>query len=140
MSGHLIATMGAPGAGKSTWAQAHHDGHVISTDAIRHGADYRMVYRMAMAEVEHRLRVGQEVVFDATLASPITRSHLLDIAERQGATTTLVVFDTPLDLCVARQAERDIPVDEERVRTSWQTVQDQLEDIRLERWHEIEVV
>ena len=138
MSGHLIALMGPPGAGKSTWAQTRE--HVISTDAIRHGADYRTVYRIAMRELEARLGYGEEVVFDATCASPVTRRHLLDIAGHTQARTTLVVFTTPLADCVARQAGRDIGVSEERVRESWQAIADQVSDVHRESWQTVELV
>lgn len=136
---HLIALMGAPGAGKSTWAMGQ-DVPVVSTDAIRHGADMRMVYRHAMAEVEYRLGRGHDVVFDATLANPVTREHLLDIAERLDARTTLRVFWTPLSVCLERQTERDIPVPDERVRRSWQAIASQLDDLSDERWNVVEFV
>ena len=133
---HLIALMGAPGAGKSTWAKGQ-DVPVVSTDAIRHGADMRMVYRHAMAEVEYRLAHDMDVVFDATLANPVTREHLLEVAARTDARTTLRVFGTPLSVCLERQAGRDIPVPDERVRRSWQAIASQLDDLSDEAWNVI---
>ncbi len=115
---HLIMLMGPPGSGKSTYAQRYP--FVASTDALRvadvhDAAGVTAVYDAAFDYVVQSLKHDRTVVFDAA-SSQLARRRALRIAAGWRAPTTLVVFDTPLDVCIERQAGREYPVAESVVR------------------------
>lgn len=112
----LIALMGAPGSGKTTWARST-GLPIVSTDTLR-AAHVRGsfstsmagdVYARAADAIARALKANKRVVFDSVLANPKVRANLLGMARALHATATLVVFDTDLDVCIERQAGRKEP-------------------------------
>ena len=52
------------------------------------------------------LRRGKDVIVDATASKPEHRATWIQIAQRTRARTRLVVFTTPLDVCLYRNSQR----------------------------------
>lgn len=117
----LWLLVGIPASGKSTWAAAQSAGRVVCMDVIREAltgdaGDQRRndeVFRRAMGEVRRGLLEEEQVIFDATNATPEARQQPLRIAASVGAAVTAVFFDTPFWLCAQRNAVRPrrVPVD-----------------------------
>lgn len=125
--GQLVMMVGIPASGKSTWIRENcAEGWTwISPDAI---LEERYHYewtpeRAAEAWAESFqaygavLLAGGKVVWDATFVSPITRASVLHIAKGVGFSTTAVFMDADLEMCIARNIERDRePVPENTIR------------------------
>lgn len=114
--GSLVILVGPAGAGKSTWAARHAPpGTVLSSDEMRamvagDAADQSAsadAFRLLHAVVEARLRRGLLTVVDATNLLASSRLSLLRVASRHGRPAAAVVFDVPLETCLARDAGRD---------------------------------
>ncbi|MCA1194166.1 ATP-binding protein [Saccharopolyspora sp. 6V] len=117
MTGLLIATIGPPGAGKTTWARCWAAGlgaRVVGLDAWRsrvsccsadQGATPRAV-QGALQEAREALAGGSTVLWDATSARVRDRAALLDLAAESGAATAAVVLLPPLPVAHARNAAR----------------------------------
>jgi protein phosphatase len=111
----LILLIGAPGAGKSTWARTHFRAEdVVSSDALRawvcgdpnnQQATPDAVALMHLA-VAARMRFGLTTLVDATNAAADHRQQLLDLAEAVHRPAVAVVLDVPLVECLRRNARR----------------------------------
>ncbi|WP_430786885.1 AAA family ATPase [Actinoplanes sp. G11-F43] len=113
--GLLLLTVGAPGAGKSTWAHRHFPpSAIISSDQLRFRVCGRhtdqaatpAAVRILHAIVQGRMQFGQTTVVDATNAEPRHRDELLEAAHQHGRPVVAVVFDVPLQICLDRNARR----------------------------------
>lgn len=115
----LVVLVGPAGAGKSTWAAAgYRDAEVVSSDALRErvgtgpadldaGDD---AFAVLEAIVAARLRRGLTTVVD-TLGLDTTRRRAWLAAGRAAEIPCVAaVFDTPGELCRARNRQRDRPV------------------------------
>ena len=130
----LILTIGVPGSGKSTWARGEADWNnrvlfdtptiIVERDEIRREltGDHQDFTREAAVTriAEDRVRIalargGTVIVADTNLRAKYRR-RWAKMAEQYGAKYREVVFDTPLDVCLARDAARDKPVGEEVIR------------------------
>lgn len=113
--GGLVLLIGASGSGKSTFAARHFDADaVISSDRLR-GAlagdetDQRATdaaFRRLDQWLDARLGAGALAVVDATNVEWTRRSELIRRARHHGRPAIAIVFDLPLDLCLARNAAR----------------------------------
>lgn len=118
----LVAVIGPPGAGKSTFARAYSASLrglpvVLSLDAFRAEASRyndpsdQSVTRQAVRELHATLAAylseGRTVVVDATNAERPHRLDLLRLAEPYDALTAAVVILPDLAECLARNAARD---------------------------------
>lgn len=118
--------VGPSGSGKSTWAARWFDlADVLSSDAFRvlvggDATDQEVTgdaFQLLHAAVRARLRRGRLTVVDATNLTSGARSGLLRLAGAADRPCVAVVFETPLDRCLARNARRpDRQVPEEVVR------------------------
>lgn len=121
--GTLVLLVGPAGSGKSTWAAAHRrPTEIVSSDALRAAvcddpgdqdanAD---AFRILHAIVRARLARGRTAVVDATNLTDGARRPLLALAARFERPVVAIVFRTPLDVCLARNAarsERRVPED-----------------------------
>lgn len=113
--GTLVLLVGPAGAGKSTWAARQRPATaVVSSDALRaavsddptdQGATAD-AFRLLHTIVRARLVRGRTTVVDATNLTEGARRPLLSLAARSGRPVVAVVFDAPLDVCLARNAAR----------------------------------
>lgn len=127
--GTFLILIGAPGAGKSTWAARHFPADaIVSSDRMRqlvsgdesNQAATPAAMRVLTAIVEGRLEHRQTVVVDATNARPDQRQDLIDAGWRYNCPPIAVVFDVPLAVCLDRNQQRPQPrrVPEPFVRTT----------------------
>jgi len=111
----LIALAGASGSGKTTFARRWFaPTEVLSSDVFRSlVADderdqsatedaFEALYFIAA----RRLARGKLTVVDATHAYPFARMRLREFATAQGVEVVLIVFDLPLEICLAGNAAR----------------------------------
>lgn len=117
--GRLVATIGPPGAGKTTWRHRHtHPGvTVASLDTYRRQVSWcgctanqdatPLALALAVSSTRAALARGATVVWDATNAEKAARALLLVLAAESAAATTAVVFLPPLAVVLARNARRD---------------------------------
>ena len=121
----LVVLVGPAGSGKSTWAAAQLPGAVVSSDAIRalvgEGEHDQRASRDAFdvldLVVERRLRRGLTTVVDTLGLDRRRRRAYRSIARRAGVACVAVPFDTPVEVCLARNAARDRRVAEDVVRS-----------------------
>ncbi len=111
----LVVLVGPSGSGKSTFARRHFSvDEVVASDEFRErilgdARDQRAteeVFRQLHGAVEARLRQGLLVVVDATNVVSWDRQGLLRLSERHGRPTVAIVFDLPLEQCLAANAAR----------------------------------
>lgn len=123
----LTVLVGAPGSGKSTYADKAGRGEVVSTHGARvdpgsGGEVMRGCYR----RLHELLESGQDAVFDTTGASTNIRKAAINIARKYGAEAHALVFDPPVEACVEAQRNRAHPVPEEDVRRYHANIRRQL--------------
>ena len=113
--GNLTVLVGIPGSGKSTWARDFGGRAIIvSTDQIREefwgdASDQRnpkKVFEYAYAVTKCALADGHNVIFDATNLTKKTRARLLEETKRFTNEKYAIVFMTPFDTCMRRNAAR----------------------------------
>jgi len=114
-----VVLVGASGAGKSTWAAARFRAdEVVSSDALRgvvgsgpHDLDASAdAFDLLERIVAARLGRGLTTVVDTLGLDDTRRTAWLGAAHAAGLPAVAVLFDTPPDLCRARNRERDRPV------------------------------
>jgi predicted kinase len=116
----IVLAVGLPGSGKSTYL-ASLGAHPISSDAIRlqladdetdqtiHGAVFATVRFL----LRQRLRLQRPVTYiDATNLTRRDRRPFIKIAQQHGSEIEALFFDTPLDICKARNIARSRMVPE----------------------------
>lgn len=139
----LVALIGPPGSGKSTWAAREMpDAERVSLKAIRINpdADRAQVIRDAIQRTFSLLREGRLVVFDATLIDPAFRKRLRGIGRLLGLPVHAVVFRTPLEKLLAAQEDREAPVPADRVTELYERFQAQYSAIPGEGWASVTTV
>jgi protein phosphatase len=114
-SGALVLLVGASGCGKSTWAALRFEPQqVLSSDAFRalvadDPADQSATadaFRLLHAAARARLRRGLLTVIDATNLATGARGSLRRLARQAGRPAVAVVFEVPLERCLANNARR----------------------------------
>jgi F420-dependent oxidoreductase-like protein len=115
----LVVLVGPSGSGKSAWAAAQfRPSQVVSSDAMRGlvgegehdqraGNDAFDVLDLVL---ERRLRRGLVTVVDSLGSDTKRRQRWIALAARHGVACHAVVFDTPADVCRARNRSRPRPV------------------------------
>lgn len=101
----IVLLMGLPASGKSTFA-ASMSIPVVTLDGIREGGDSRTQLLAARARAEGILRSGGAVVVDACNVLPQHRASWSSLAGEYQAHRELVVVESSLDVCLARNAAR----------------------------------
>ena len=113
---NLILLVGIPASGKSTHSQIHAAAGltVLSSDVLRavFGTSQEdqsvsgKVFAHMEIEAARFLAGNHSVVIDATNYNRKNRSRFVQIGRKAGAHIIAEVFDTPLDVCKARNAAR----------------------------------
>lgn len=133
----LIATRGVPGSGKTTWAKNYaffNNAMRVSRDDLRrmlHGQAYDIKHEQIIRSIRTSmiyklLRAGHDVVVDETLIKKNTETELKAIAKECGADFEIKHFDTPLEVCLQRDAARDRVVGEPIIRRMWNDLNSRL--------------
>lgn len=128
----LIVTRGLPGSGKTTWAKEQvssvEPGTLVrlNRDDVRdalHGGwigTYRTEEQVSLIQhrgIEDLLRSGTSVIVDDMNLRARYVRRLAEIAWRVGVEFEVKDFtNVPVDLCIARDSERESPVGEARIR------------------------
>lgn len=115
----LVVLIGPAGSGKTTWARAHFAANeVVSADGLRAMVGSGEADLEASADafavldsiVGARLRRGLSTVIDTLGLDPARRRAAVDLGRAAGLPCIAVVFTTALDVCRARNRDRDRPV------------------------------
>lgn len=112
----LYITVGIPASGKSTFAKRFakiNYAKYISSDQERErvtGSESnlskdKIVWEMLRNDVDFSLK-RCNVLFDAVNGSKKSREWLIQTAKENKASTHVLYFDTPLDVCLKRNSER----------------------------------
>ncbi len=118
---HLYVMVGAPGSGKSTWAEKTLPNiEVISSDKKREELfndvnwqnDNSQVFQKCHVDIDNELKANKPVIFDATNTQFSHRHTALQLAFNHYAHTTIVYFDLPLDEILSRNRQRNRQVPE----------------------------
>lgn len=110
----LFMTIGPPGCGKTTSAQALGI-PVFSSDAIREELgldptkkeDNNKVFNELHKRIIETIKSGQSAVYDATNMSRKKRMSFLKQLNGIPVKKVAVVFSTPIDICVKRDSQRE---------------------------------
>ena len=136
----LTVLMGAPGAGKSTYAKGT-GAHVVTTDAGRAGRQAPgEILHNAYREINAALAAGKNVVFDTTGSNPAVRKAAATIAQKHGAQLAARVIDTPVASCLQAQSGRAHPVAAADVRRIHDAVRKQTAGLKGEGFRDVSVV
>jgi predicted kinase len=131
--------MGAPGAGKSTYAKGT-GAHVVTTDGARGRLSPGDTLHKAYSEINAALAAGKNVVFDTTGSNPAVRKAAATIAQKHGAQLAARVIDTPVASCLQAQSCRAHPVAAADVRRIHDAVRKQAAGLQSEGFRDVRVV
>jgi F420-dependent oxidoreductase-like protein len=115
----LVVLVGPSGAGKSKWAQQYFQPEqIVSSDALRAQVGLSRHDQRAGTDafdvldliLERRLSRRLLTVVDTLGLDPDRRAAYLDAGRRHGIPCYAVIFDTPAEVCRARNRVRDRPV------------------------------
>jgi polynucleotide kinase-phosphatase len=111
----LVVLVGASGSGKSTFAREHFGPYeTLSSDMFRglvgNDESDQSVTAAAFDALQYvaakRLDAGLLTVVDATSVQPEARRKLVELARAHDVLPVAIVFDLPMSVSVARNAER----------------------------------
>ena len=117
----IVVLVGIAASGKSTWAQKS----VLSSDEIRlllrddptDQTIHRVVFKTMRDLLRRRLDLGMPMTYiDATNLTRRERRPYIKIASMYGCHAEAVFFDTPLEICLERNRERERKVPETVLR------------------------
>lgn len=140
---------GPAGCGKSTFAAKHFlTTQVVSSDKCRalvsdDAANQRVsghAFDLMHFIIEKRLALGRLTVADATHLKPEDRRLLVRLARLFGFNATLIVFDVPLETCLARNAARNRIVPEDALRNQHALLETALEQVGKEGFDKVVVL
>jgi protein phosphatase len=136
-AGALVVLIGAAASGKSTFAASHFvaDG-VVSSDRLRTemagATSDDVVFAELRRLVQARLAGALLAVVDATNTDWMWRAELLTSARRDGRPAIAIVFNLPLEVCLARNAARSRTVPASLIRRQFADVMRDAERLDLE--------
>jgi alkanesulfonate monooxygenase SsuD/methylene tetrahydromethanopterin reductase-like flavin-dependent oxidoreductase (luciferase family)/predicted kinase len=145
----LVVLVGPSGAGKSTWAGRHYRAvEVVSSDALRavvgsgpHDIEASAdAFELLERVVRARAGRGLTTVVDTLGLDPDRRAAWLDLARRSGLPAVAVRFDTPEEVCRARNRERDVPVPAPALAAQLRQMRSVPGLLRREGWDVVETV
>jgi predicted kinase len=156
----LIVLCGPAGAGKSRFADAVARSNrlaptaVVSSDACRLmlcdevGSVGRSewpilqpsTFDLFVTIVDMRMRIGRPTLADGVNLHMDLRPRLLALARAHAYPSALVVFDTSLETCLARNASRARRMPDEQIRAQRQALDEALSGLADEGWDEVVVL
>ena len=140
----IVVLMGAPGAGKSTWVTKNKSGfeYVFNTEAVRVNRELDIAAFMGLQRMKavKAAEAGKYIIADGTHTIQTHRRFWLNLADRLGIDTKLVVFDTRLETCLEVQKHREFPVKRSVVVDHHRKLQLARHAIDREGWDSIEVI
>ena len=120
----IVVLVGLPGSGKSTWARGQ--GYaVLSSDEIRawliddptNQNIHRRVFATLRYLLKHRLSLGRPYTFiDSTNLTVRERRPYVKLGDLFDCDVEAVYFDTPVEVCLHRNAARGRVVPEAAIR------------------------
>lgn len=125
----VVVLCGPASSGKSTFAARHfRPTQVISSDRCRalvsdDEQDQRFhaqAFALLDFLVEQRLDINRLCVVDSTALTQGARRSLLDLARRRRAPCAIFLFETPLEVCLARDAARERSVGQSVIERQYQ--------------------
>jgi len=136
-AGALVVLIGAAASGKSTFAASHFIADcVVSSDRLRtemtDASSDDLVFAELHRQTQARLAAGLLVVVDATNTDWMWRAALLKDARRDGRAAIAIVFNLPLEVCLARNAARSRIVPASVIRRQVADVTRDVERLDLE--------
>jgi predicted kinase len=114
----MVMLIGPSGAGKTTFAARHFlPTEILSSDALRamvaddpHDQTATdAAFELLHAALTLRLARRRLTVVDATNVEHWARQQPMAIARKARCSAVAIVFDLPLDVCLAHNAARDVP-------------------------------
>ncbi len=113
----LTILVGVPASGKSIYAKKINDANtvVLSSDAIRKEllhdekdqSNKQLIFRKLYSRARKSLDEGKNVVIDATSINIFERARVLRNFKDYNLHKIAIVFDTPIEVCIQRDAERE---------------------------------
>jgi protein phosphatase len=111
----LVVLIGPSGAGKSTWARRRFaETEVVSSDRCRalvcddeaEQAANPYSFPLMHHLIRARLGMRRTTVVDATNVTKAARTPLVRLSREAGLPSFAILFDLPLETCIARDASR----------------------------------
>ena len=141
----LVVLIGAAGSGKSTFAGHHFMSDcVVASDRLRAeitGAPPdAVVFAELHRRVQARLAGGRLAVVDATNTDWMWRAQLVADARGYRRPLMAIVFDLPVDVCLARNAARALTVPAPVIRRQVADVTRDVERLDLEGFDTVHVL
>lgn len=145
----LLVLCGVPGCGKSTfaWRYFKHSA-IVSSDQCRvmvsdsetNMAASSEAFRLFSHIIERRLSLGRFTVADSTALTKRARRDLLRIGRKYGFNVTLLIFDLPEDVCLARNAGRERRVIEAVIAGMLQDLRRTIKSARDEGFDNVHII
>jgi protein phosphatase len=145
----LVVLCGPAGCGKSTFATKHFPPtQVVSSDICRalvsddpanqgvSGHAFDLMHFI----IEKRLYLGRLTVADATNLKREDRRPIVKIARWYRFNRAAIIFNIPLDVCLARNRARDRVVPEEALRAQYDLLMKTLQTIDREGYNYVYVL
>jgi len=144
-AGALVVLIGAAASGKSTFAARHFlPDCVVSSDRIRGEASGPTSDDIVFAELHRQVRVrlaeGLVAVVDATNTDWMWRAELIADARSYERRAIAIVFNLPLDVCLARNATRSRTVPASVIRRQVADVARDIDRLDLEGFAGVHVL
>ena len=142
----VVVLCGAAACGKSTFAARHfRPTQIISSDRCRalvcdDEQDQRFqaqAFALLDFLVEQRLGVNRLCVVDSTALTQGSRQSLLELARRHRVPCVVFLFETPLAVCIARDAGRERSVGQPVVERQYQMFEQTKSSIAQEGFNQI---